>query len=328
MGTPILVTGAAGRVGAVGRTVTELLLKQGKTVRAMVRREDERAQALRDMGAEVVVGDLLDLQSMHRAIAGCETMYFGMSVSDAYLAATVNVAAVAKHYGVKAFINMSQMTLSQMSITETTTSPQHKLQWLSEQALNWSGLPVVHVRPTVFLEGFFLLFTSDSVKAIKSNQTTLRRRQDFTSYSRRRCTRSGGAAHRSAAAHRQDLPPDRPSVREHEFLCTGVFEGAWPHDNLSGHSGRAVEGCAARARHAGSPCAAPRDDGRSAPRGALRPDVGRRAHADGASTDERAGVRQEKCRGIHSVGKSGVSIRDASNRCERSISQRTLQRAS
>jgi len=51
-------------------------------------------------------------------IAGCETMYFGMSVSDAYLAATVNAAAVAKHHGVKAFINMSQMTVSQMSITE------------------------------------------------------------------------------------------------------------------------------------------------------------------------------------------------------------------
>src|SRR5215475_2048335 len=81
MANPILVTGAAGRVGAVGRTLTELLLKQGKAVRAMVRNEDERAQALRDMGAEVVVGDLLDLDSMHRVIAGCETMYFGMSVS-------------------------------------------------------------------------------------------------------------------------------------------------------------------------------------------------------------------------------------------------------
>jgi uncharacterized protein YbjT (DUF2867 family) len=164
MASPILVTGAAGRVGAVGRTVTELLLKQGKAVRAMVRSEDQRAQALRDIGAEVVVGDLLDLQSLHRVIAGCETMYFSMSVSDTYLAATVNVAAVAKYHGVKAFINMSQMTLSQMSITETTTSPQHKLQWLSEQALNWSGLPVVHIRPTVFLEGFFLLFLADSIK--------------------------------------------------------------------------------------------------------------------------------------------------------------------
>src|SRR5262252_2858310 len=113
---------------------------------------------------EVVVGNLLDLNSMHRVIAGCERMYFGMSVSDAYLAATVNVAAVAKHHGVNAFINMSQMTLAQMSITETTPSPQHKLQWLAEQALNWSGLPVVHVRPTVLLEGFFLIFTPDSVK--------------------------------------------------------------------------------------------------------------------------------------------------------------------
>jgi uncharacterized protein YbjT (DUF2867 family) len=171
MANPILVTGAAGRVGAVGRMVTELLLKQGKTVRAMVRHEDERSQALRDVGAEVVVGDLLDLDSMHRVIAGCETMYFGMSISDAYLAATVNTAAVAKHHGVKAFINMSQMTLSQMSITKTTPSPQHKLQWLSEQVLNWSGLPVVHVRPTVFLEGFFLTLTSDSVK--ESNEIRL-----------------------------------------------------------------------------------------------------------------------------------------------------------
>jgi uncharacterized protein YbjT (DUF2867 family) len=168
---PILVTGAAGRVGGIGRTLTEVLLRQGQAVRAMVRTEDQRSQVLRDMGAEVVVGDLLDLDSMHRVIAGCETMYFSMSVSDSYLAATVNVAAVAKHHGVKAFINMSQMTLAQMSITETTPSPQHKLHWLAEQALNWSGLPVVHVRPTVLLEGFFRVVTADSVR--ESNQIKL-----------------------------------------------------------------------------------------------------------------------------------------------------------
>src|SRR5215469_4432609 len=123
MANPILVTGAAGRVGAVGRTVTELLLRQGKAVRAMVRNEDERAQGLRDMGAEVVVGNLLDLESMHRVIDGCDQMYFGMSVSEDYLSATVNTAAVAKHHGIKAFINMSQMTVGQMSISETTPSP-------------------------------------------------------------------------------------------------------------------------------------------------------------------------------------------------------------
>ena len=169
--SPILVTGAAGAVGAIGRNLTAMLLAKGHKVRALVRREDERAVALRRLGAEVVQGDLTDLASMHRAIEGCARIYFGMSVSAAYLEATVNTAAVARHHGVEAFVNMSQMTVSQMSITETTESPQHKLHWLAEQALNWSGLPVVHVRPTVFLEGFFLLFSSPSVK--KSDQIRL-----------------------------------------------------------------------------------------------------------------------------------------------------------
>jgi nucleoside-diphosphate-sugar epimerase len=41
--SPILVTGAADRVGAVGRTVVELLRQRGLPVRASVHREDERA---------------------------------------------------------------------------------------------------------------------------------------------------------------------------------------------------------------------------------------------------------------------------------------------
>ena len=73
-----------------------------------------------------------------------------MSVASTYLEATVNMAAVAKHHGVEAFVNMSQMTLSQMSITETTPSPQHKLHWLAEQALALErpagGLPFVPPR--------------------------------------------------------------------------------------------------------------------------------------------------------------------------------------
>jgi uncharacterized protein YbjT (DUF2867 family) len=162
---PILVTGAAGAVGGIGRSLTELLLTRGLKVRALVRREDGRAEALRRLGAEVVVGDLTDLASMHRAIEGCRRMYFGMSVSAAYLEASVNTAAVARYHGVEAFVNMSQMTVSQMSITETTDSPQHKLHWLAEQALSWSGLPVVTVRPTVFLEGFFLQLAAPCIRA-------------------------------------------------------------------------------------------------------------------------------------------------------------------
>jgi uncharacterized protein YbjT (DUF2867 family) len=163
--SPILVTGAAGAVGGIGRNLTEFLLARGHKVRALVRREDKRAEALRRIGAEVVVGDLTDLASMHRAIEGCGSIYFGMSVSAAYLEATINASAVARHHGVEAFVNMSQMTVTQMSISETTNSPQHKLHWLAEQALSWSGLPVVTVRPTVFLEGFFLTLAAAGVRA-------------------------------------------------------------------------------------------------------------------------------------------------------------------
>jgi NAD(P)H dehydrogenase (quinone) len=160
----ILVTGAAGQLGAVGRTVTGLLLERGLPVRAMVRREDDRAAALRAAGAEVVVGNLLEPADVYRVVSGCRRVYFGMSVSAGYLEATVTMATVAREVGVNALVNMSQMTVSQMSIRNTTPSPQQRQHWLSEQALAWSGLPVVTVRPTVFLEGFFLPLTGPTVR--------------------------------------------------------------------------------------------------------------------------------------------------------------------
>ena len=160
----ILVTGAAGQVGAVGRTVTGMLLDRRLPVRAMVRREDDRAAALRAAGAEVVVGDLLEPADVYRVVSGCRRVYFGMSVSAGYLEATVTMAAVAREVGVDALVNMSEMTVSQMSIQNMTPSPQQRQHWLSEQALAWSGLPVITIRPTVFLEGFFLPLTSPTVR--------------------------------------------------------------------------------------------------------------------------------------------------------------------
>src|ERR1700743_2725951 len=103
---PTLVTGAAGATGAIGRNLTAMLLAKGHKVRALVRREDERAEALRQLGAEVMQGDLTDLTAMHRAIDGCARMYFGMSVSPDYLRATINTAAVARAQGVEVFVNM------------------------------------------------------------------------------------------------------------------------------------------------------------------------------------------------------------------------------
>jgi NAD(P)H dehydrogenase (quinone) len=62
------------------------------------------------------------------------------------------------------FVNISQMTVSQMSLTAMTDSPQHRQHWLGEQVLNWSGLPVVHVRPTVFLQNpFFSSWAAESI---------------------------------------------------------------------------------------------------------------------------------------------------------------------
>src|SRR5207237_9546198 len=62
--------------------------------------------------------------------------------------------------GVSALVNMSQMTVSEMSIQNTTPSPQQRQHWLSEQVLAWSGLPVVTIRPTMFLESLLPLAAS------------------------------------------------------------------------------------------------------------------------------------------------------------------------
>jgi uncharacterized protein YbjT (DUF2867 family) len=161
MESPILVTGAA---GTIGHAVCELLIGRGCKVRALVRKEDARSAELAERGIEVVVGDLLDLHAMHRAIEGCDRVYLGMTVSAPYLEATINTAAVARHHKVSAFVNISQMTVSQMGINSTTDSPQQKMHWLAEQALNWSGLPVVHVRPTSFLDTFFLRLSMRSIR--------------------------------------------------------------------------------------------------------------------------------------------------------------------
>src|SRR5947209_7743686 len=162
---PILVTGAAGRVGGVGGAVVEALRRRGLPVRALVRRDDERAAALRAAGAEVVVADLTRAGDVFRALAGCRRVYFGMSVSPPYLEATAATAAAARQRGdLEVFVNMSQMTVSQMSLTDMTDSTQQRQHWLAEQVLNWSGLPVVHVRATVFLQHpFFSAWAAESI---------------------------------------------------------------------------------------------------------------------------------------------------------------------
>src|SRR5215469_9074076 len=162
--TPILVTGAAGSVGSIGRSVIKLLREHDLPVRALVHRVDERSQVLNEMGAERVVADLTNGADVVKALRGCKRMYFGMSISPSYLQATAIVAAAAKEIpDFEILVNISQMTVSQMSLTEMTESPQQQQHWLAEQVLNWSGVPIVHVRSTIFIEPFFSSMAASSI---------------------------------------------------------------------------------------------------------------------------------------------------------------------
>ncbi|MFF4189604.1 NAD(P)H-binding protein [Nonomuraea sp. NPDC001831] len=162
----VLIAGA----GDVSRTVLDQLRAQDVPVRAMVHRDDDRAADLRARGAEVVVGDLTRPETVAAALEGAGRMYFAMPVSpDHVLAATV-VATVAKAQGeLTGLVDMSQMTVSQMTATSTAESHQQRLHWLAEQVFDWSGLPVVHIRPTSFLDN--PLFTTLAARSIRENGT-------------------------------------------------------------------------------------------------------------------------------------------------------------
>ncbi|MEV4415282.1 NAD(P)H-binding protein [Catellatospora sp. NPDC049609] len=162
----VLVTGA----GGVGRSVIEKLRARDVPVRAMVRRDDERADGLRALGVEVVLGDLTRPDTVAAALDGATRMYFAMPVSPDHLLAATVAASVAREYGgLAGLVGMSQMTVSQMTATSTAESHQQRLHWLAEQVFDWSGLPVIHIRPTSFLDN--PLFTTLAAQSIRRDGT-------------------------------------------------------------------------------------------------------------------------------------------------------------
>jgi uncharacterized protein YbjT (DUF2867 family) len=169
-GSPILVTGAGGGIGGVGRTVVELLRERDLPVRALVHHDDERALLLRDVGAHVVIGDLARPSDVASALDGCRRMLFCMSVSPVYLEAAATVATVARALGVlDVLVNLSQMTVSQMTAVSVEESHQQRLHWLAERVLDWSALPVMHLRPTIFQEN--PLFTTIVARSVAEQGT-------------------------------------------------------------------------------------------------------------------------------------------------------------
>ena len=150
----ILISGAN---ADTGRPAVHLLLQRGHRVRALVRREDERSAALRAAGAEVVVGDLLDMDSVRAALQGVSAAYFVYPIEPGLIEATAYFAQAAKEAGVQAIVNMSQI-----SARSEASSHAARAHWVAERVLDWSGVPVTHLRPTFFSE--WLLYFAAAIK--------------------------------------------------------------------------------------------------------------------------------------------------------------------
>jgi dihydroflavonol-4-reductase len=168
--TDTLVTGATGFVGA---NVVRELLRDGRSVRALVRRSSDR-RAIAGLDLEVCEGDLLDSASLRRAVAGVPQVYhiaadyrlWARDRRDLYRAnvdGTRAILAAAAEAGVERVVYTS--TVGALGIptdgspgTETTpvgledmVGPYKRSKFLAEQvALEWAarGLPVVIVNPS------------------------------------------------------------------------------------------------------------------------------------------------------------------------------------
>jgi uncharacterized protein YbjT (DUF2867 family) len=146
-----LVTAATGETG---RYTVQRLREKGHAVRALVHKEDERSEALRGIGAEVVVGDLLEHDDAIRATAGTTAAYFCYPVRPGLIQATAYFADAAKRAGLEAVVN-----LSQISAWEDSKSHAARDHWIAERVFDWSGVPVVHLRPTFFAQWLLYRFS-------------------------------------------------------------------------------------------------------------------------------------------------------------------------
>lgn len=150
----------SGATGTTGRAAVTALRHAGKRVRAVVHKEDARAEALREQGAETIVGELLDLDQMRAAMEGVRGAYFVYPFKPGLIGAAAFFAQAAIEAGVELIVNMSQKPARRE--TKSEASRDH---WITEQVFDWSDVPTTHIRPTFFAE--WLLYPMDgwNVKA-------------------------------------------------------------------------------------------------------------------------------------------------------------------
>jgi uncharacterized protein YbjT (DUF2867 family) len=121
-----------------------------------VHREDERSAKLAAAGAEIVVADMLDLAAVTAATRGITAAYFTYPILPGLLEASTIFAQAAAESGVSAMVNMSQ--ISARRDAASNAARQH---WLAERMLDWSPVPVTHLRPTFFAEWLLTNYQPD-----------------------------------------------------------------------------------------------------------------------------------------------------------------------
>src|ERR1700761_6865864 len=124
-----LITAATGNTGA---PTVRLLRDAGHRVRALVHRVDTRSDALAELGAEIVEGDLLDFHAVSSAMSGVSAAYFCYPISPGnLLPATAIFAQAASEAGVGAVVNMSQISARREA--KSHAAQQH---WLAQRLLD------------------------------------------------------------------------------------------------------------------------------------------------------------------------------------------------
>lgn len=144
-GNPLLITGATGRQGGTGLAAAKELLKRGYAVRTLVRTLDARSEILRELGAEVVVGDYSNYSSLLAALEGVELAYFCYPVAAGIAEAAGLFAGAGRQQGLKRIVDLSLATTAVDS-----PSPQGRAQWVAEQIFEWAGMKGVHLRIAAF----------------------------------------------------------------------------------------------------------------------------------------------------------------------------------
>ncbi|HEY9679401.1 MAG TPA: NmrA family NAD(P)-binding protein [Drouetiella sp.] len=154
---PILITGATGRHGGTGKYVVQALLDRNYKVRALARSDDQRAQALRDLGAEVVVGDLHDRRTLLSALKDVESAYFTYPVGAGIVDAAANFVSAARANEVKNLVVMSMAPANPDS-----PSPLGRAQWLADELFDNAGFECLILRvAALFFENLELLHGGD-----------------------------------------------------------------------------------------------------------------------------------------------------------------------